>query len=133
MPSTWLSTNRKLPLPPICRMAGSGGADKWKALWSMISRDELNEDPRYLGQGVTGEFYFGNVVPAIEEWSRKLPKQEVNQKFVLAVGRFDVECRNGETAVNPNALRFYFKLLCVVRVVLNVPQIIEGWCACIRV
>ena len=63
-------------------LAGSGGIDKWKALWSMIGRDELNENPRYLGQGVTGEFYFGNVVPAIEEWSRQLPKQEVNQRLL---------------------------------------------------
>lgn len=54
----------------------------------------------------------------------KLRKQEVNQKFVLAVGGFDVECRNGETAVNPNAFRFYFELFCVIGVVLNMPQII---------
>jgi formyl-CoA transferase len=63
-------------------LAGSGGVDKWKALWNMIGRNELSEDPKYLGQGVTGEFYFSNVVPAIEEWSRELPKQEVNQKLL---------------------------------------------------
>jgi crotonobetainyl-CoA:carnitine CoA-transferase CaiB-like acyl-CoA transferase len=63
-------------------LAGSGGVDKWKALWQMIGREELIEDPRYLGQGVTGEFYFNNVIPAIEEWSQKLPKQEANQKLL---------------------------------------------------
>jgi crotonobetainyl-CoA:carnitine CoA-transferase CaiB-like acyl-CoA transferase len=63
-------------------LAGSGGVDKWKALWKMIGREELIDDPRYLGQGVTGEFYFNNVVPAIEEWSQKLPKQEANQKLL---------------------------------------------------
>ena len=63
-------------------LAGSGGEDKWTALWGLIGRDELIEDPRYLGIGVTGEFYFSNVVPAIEEWSKQLPKQEVNQKLL---------------------------------------------------
>ena len=63
-------------------LAGSGGVDKWKALWKLIGREELVEDPRYLGQGVTGEFYFNHVVPAIEEWTRQLPKQEANQKLL---------------------------------------------------
>jgi crotonobetainyl-CoA:carnitine CoA-transferase CaiB-like acyl-CoA transferase len=63
-------------------LAGSGGVDKWKALWKLIGRDDLLEDPRYLGQGVTGEFYFNHVVPAIEEWTRQLPKQEANQKLL---------------------------------------------------
>jgi len=63
-------------------LAGSGGEGKWEALWSMIGREELIEDPRYLGKGVTGEFYFNNVVPAIEQWSKLLPKQEVNEQLL---------------------------------------------------
>ncbi|KAA1278394.1 MAG: CoA transferase [SAR202 cluster bacterium] len=66
-------------------LAGSGGEGKWEALWSMIGREELISDTRYLGKGVTGEFYFNNVVPAIEQWSKLLPKQEVN-KQLLACG-----------------------------------------------
>jgi formyl-CoA transferase len=63
-------------------LAGGGDVEKWKALWTMIGRDELIEDNRYLGLGVTGGFYFDNVVPAIEAWSENLPKQEVNQKLL---------------------------------------------------
>ncbi len=63
-------------------LAGSGDVAKWEALWTMIGRDELIEDSRYLGIGVTGGFYFDNVVPAIEAWSELLPKQEVNQKLL---------------------------------------------------
>jgi crotonobetainyl-CoA:carnitine CoA-transferase CaiB-like acyl-CoA transferase len=63
-------------------LAGSGGEGKWEALWSMIGREELIEDPRYLGKGVTGEFYFNNVVPAIEQWSKCLSKQEVNAQLL---------------------------------------------------
>ena len=63
-------------------LAGSGGTEKWRALWTMIGREELIEDQRYLGVGVTGEFYFNNVVPAIEEWSKQLPKQEANEKLL---------------------------------------------------
>ena len=63
-------------------LAGSGDVEKWKALWTMIGREELIQDPRYLGLGVTGEFYFDNVVPAIEEWSVSVPKQEANEKLL---------------------------------------------------
>jgi crotonobetainyl-CoA:carnitine CoA-transferase CaiB-like acyl-CoA transferase len=64
-------------------LAGAGNAEeKWKALWRLIGREELIEDPRYLGKGVTGMFYFINIIPAIEEWSQQLPKREVNQKLL---------------------------------------------------
>ena len=50
-------------------LAGAGGAEKWKALWRLIGREDLIEDPRYLGEGISGEFYMNNFVPAIEAWS----------------------------------------------------------------
>jgi formyl-CoA transferase len=64
-------------------LAGAGNAEeKWKALWKLIGREELIEDPRYLGKGVTGMFYFNNIIPAIEEWSQQVPKREANQKVL---------------------------------------------------
>ena len=64
-------------------LAGAGNADdKWRAMWQLIGRPELAEDPRYLGRGVTGPFYFSHIVPAIEEWSRQLPKREVNRMLL---------------------------------------------------
>ena len=64
-------------------LAGAANAeDKWAMLWQLIGREDLIEDPRYLGRGVSGPFYFNNIVPVLEEWSRQLPKQEVNQKLL---------------------------------------------------
>ena len=64
-------------------LAGAGNADdKWRAMWQLIGRPELAEDPRYLGRGVTGPFYFSHIVPAIEEWSQRLPKREVNRMLL---------------------------------------------------
>ncbi len=62
-------------------LAGAG-AQKWTDLWKLMGREELIEDSRYLGLGVAGEFYFSNIVPAIEEWSQHIPKQELNQKLL---------------------------------------------------
>ena len=64
-------------------LAGAGNApQKWTALWKLVGREELIEDTRYLGQGVAGDFYFNNIVPAIEEWSQHLTKQELNAKLL---------------------------------------------------
>ena len=64
-------------------LAGAGDADdKWQALWALAGRPELADDPRFLGRGVTGPFYFSHIVPAIEEWSVHLPKRELNQKLL---------------------------------------------------
>ena len=41
----------------------------------------LAEDPRFLGQGATGEFYHQEVIPAIEGWSSDRPKWEVAGKL----------------------------------------------------
>ena len=61
-------------------MAGARLAERWRALWQLIGREELTKDPRYLGQG-DGEFIAGNVIPAIEEWSQLRPKWEVAGKL----------------------------------------------------
>ena len=63
-------------------LAGSGDEEKWTALWRLIGREELIQDPQYLGTGVSGEFYFEHVVPAIEEWSQHLTKREVAEKLI---------------------------------------------------
>ena len=54
-------------------LAGAGDEEKWVALWQLLGREDLTQDPRYLGQGISGEFYFEHIVPAIEEWSQRLP------------------------------------------------------------
>ena len=63
-------------------LAGAGAEDKWVALWRLIGKEELAQDPRYLGKGIAGEFYFSNFVPAIEEWTQQRSKWEVTQKLI---------------------------------------------------
>ena len=63
-------------------LAGAGGAEKWKDLWRLIGREDLIEDPRYLGEGISGEFYMNHFVPAIEEWTKERPKAEVTQRLI---------------------------------------------------
>ena len=63
-------------------LAGAGGAEKWEALWRLIGREDLIEDRRFLGEGISGEFYLSQFVPAIEEWSRQLPKAEVTHRLI---------------------------------------------------
>ena len=63
-------------------LAGAGGEEKWIALWHVVGREDLIQDSRYLGKGVSGEFYYEHVVPAIEEWSQHLPKWDVTQKLI---------------------------------------------------
>ena len=63
-------------------LAGAGGAEKWMALWRLIGREDLINDPRYLGEGISGEFYMNNFVPAIEAWSENLPKVEVTRRLI---------------------------------------------------
>jgi crotonobetainyl-CoA:carnitine CoA-transferase CaiB-like acyl-CoA transferase len=62
-------------------LAGAGDQEKWVALWKLLGRDELIADPRYLGLGISGQFYFDHIVPTIEEWSQNLPKLEVTEKL----------------------------------------------------
>jgi formyl-CoA transferase len=63
-------------------LAGAGAEDKWVALWRLIGKEELAQDPRYLGRGIAGEFYFSNIVPALEEWTQRRSKWEVTQKLI---------------------------------------------------
>ena len=63
-------------------LAGAGDEEKWVALWELIGRPELVKDPQYLGIGISGEFYFEHIVPAIEEWSQHLPKREVAERLI---------------------------------------------------
>jgi crotonobetainyl-CoA:carnitine CoA-transferase CaiB-like acyl-CoA transferase len=63
-------------------LAGAGAEDKWVALWRLIGKEELAQDPRYLGKGIAGDFYFSNFVPAIEEWTQRRSKWEVTQKLI---------------------------------------------------
>ena len=62
-------------------MAGVRSEERWRQLWQMAGREELLEDPRYLGQGGDGEFYFHQVIPAIEKWSQSYTTWEVVEKL----------------------------------------------------
>ena len=65
-------------------LAGAAGKDKWVALWQLVGREDLAHDPLYLGQANSGEFYFEQVVPAVEAWSKDLSKWEVAEKLTEA-------------------------------------------------
>ncbi|MCH8898380.1 MAG: CoA transferase [Chloroflexi bacterium] len=62
-------------------MAGVRSEERLRTMWQLLGRDDLAEDPRYLGKDPDGDFYFSNVIPAIEEWSQHLPKWEVAEKL----------------------------------------------------
>ena len=62
-------------------MAGVRSGERWRALWRLIEREDLAEDPRFVGQGGDGEFFATQVIPAIEEWSQQRPKWEVAGKL----------------------------------------------------
>ena len=62
-------------------MAGVRSTERLRAMWELLGRDDLAEDPRYLGKDPDGDFYFNNVIPAIEEWSQHLPKWEVAEQL----------------------------------------------------
>lgn len=62
-------------------LAGAAGEQKWVDLWQLVGREELAKDPRYLGRGVGGQFYFDHIVPALEGWSQVLSKWQVAEKL----------------------------------------------------
>ncbi len=62
-------------------MAGVRSEERLRAMWKLVGREELIEDPRYLGKGADGDFWFQNVIPAIEGWSQQLSKWEVAEKL----------------------------------------------------
>ena len=65
-------------------LAGARPEQSWDAMWRMLGRDDLLQDPRYLGKGTTPGFYYGQIVPAIEEWSKELPRAEVCRRLTEA-------------------------------------------------
>jgi len=66
-------------------MAGVRSEERWRALWKLVGREDLAEDPRYLGREADGDFYFQHVTPAIEAWSQELTKWEVAEQLT-AIG-----------------------------------------------
>jgi len=62
-------------------MAGVRSEERLRAMWKLVGREELIEDPRYLGKGADGDFWFQNVIPAIEGWSQQLSKWEVAEQL----------------------------------------------------
>ena len=50
----------------------------------MLGREDLLEDPRYVGRGATPNFYYANVVPSIEQWSKELTRAEVCERLTEA-------------------------------------------------
>ena len=58
-------------------LAGAGGPEKWKVLWRFMDREDLIEDDRYLGIGVSGDFYMNNFVPELEAWTSVRTRAEV--------------------------------------------------------
>lgn len=49
----------------------------WTKLWQMAGRDDLSEDPKYLGYKVDGPFLIQVVKPTLENWSRTQSKSEL--------------------------------------------------------
>ena len=47
----------------------------------MLGREDLLEDPRYVGRGATPNFYYANVVPSIEQWSKEVTRSEVCERL----------------------------------------------------
>ena len=47
-----------------------------------IGRNDLAEDPRFLGGELSGEFFVNEFVPAIEGWSVNLTKLEIAERLV---------------------------------------------------
>jgi formyl-CoA transferase len=63
-------------------LAGARSEDRLRALWQTIGRDDLAEDPRFLGGEMGGEFFVDEFVPALEGWSVNLTKLEIAEKLV---------------------------------------------------
>ena len=60
-------------------LAGVRTEARMRELWKVVGREDLLDgDARYLaGPGMDGQFYFQNIIPAIEEWSSQIPKFQV--------------------------------------------------------
>ena len=62
-------------------LAGAGGPEKWKTLWRFMDREDLIADDRYLGLGVSGDFYMNNFVPELEAWTSQRTIEEVTTQL----------------------------------------------------
>ena len=63
-------------------LAGAGGPEKWKTLWRLMGREDLIEDERFLGVGISGDFYMNNFVPELEGWTSTRTKAEVTRQLI---------------------------------------------------
>ena len=63
-------------------LAGAGGPEKWKTLWRLMGREDLIEDERFLGVGISGDFYMSNFVPELEGWTSTRTKAEVTRQLI---------------------------------------------------
>ena len=63
-------------------LAGAGGPEKWKDLWRLMGREDLIEDERFLGVGISGDFYMNNFVPELEGWTSTRTKAEVTSQLI---------------------------------------------------
>ena len=63
-------------------LAGARSQERLRSLWQTIGREDLAQDPRFLGGELGGEFFVNEFVPAIEQWSVSLTKLEIAEKLV---------------------------------------------------
>ena len=80
-------------------LAGAGEEEKWVALWTLVGREELVLDDRFLGQDVTGPFFMNEIQPALEEWTVGLSKWELTQAL-LDLGFSAAMVQNAEDMLN---------------------------------
>ena len=63
-------------------LAGARTEERLRSLWQTIGREDLAQDPRFLGGETGGEFFLNEFIPAIEQWSVSLSKLEIAEKLV---------------------------------------------------
>ena len=63
-------------------LAGAADEQKWVALWGLIGKEELSQDPRFLGRGVAGNFFVNQVQPELEQWSVNLTRWDLTQALL---------------------------------------------------
>ena len=80
-------------------LAGAGDEEKWVALWTLIGKEELIQDSRYLGRDTTGPFFMNEVQPELEEWTTDVPKGDLT-RTLLGLGFSASMVQNAEDMVN---------------------------------
>ena len=63
-------------------LSGAREEGKWVALWRLLGREDLLQDPRYLIQGSDGEFFINQIQPRLEEWTRDVSRWDVTQTLL---------------------------------------------------